>query len=67
MAHVLIVEPNVDLRESVAAVCEAWGHEVAAIPDCRDALALLRGRTPDVVNRPTCSSSERRSTAPPTA
>jgi CheY-like chemotaxis protein len=49
MARVLIVEPHPDVRDSFAAVCETWGHEVAAIGDGRDALALLRGFKPDVV------------------
>lgn len=49
MARVLIVEPQPDVRHSFAAVCELWGHEVAAIADGRDALALLRGFKPDIV------------------
>ena len=49
MSRVLIVEENLDLGESLAALCECWGHEVAGTGDGHEALALVAAFNPDVV------------------
>jgi CheY-like chemotaxis protein len=49
MARLLVIEDNVDVRETLAAVCETWGHQVATASDGREALSLVTAFRPDVV------------------
>jgi CheY-like chemotaxis protein len=49
MARVLVIEANEELRESLAAVCETWGHDVAQAGEGRGALGLVSAFRPDVV------------------
>jgi CheY-like chemotaxis protein len=50
-SHVLIVEDDRDIRESVAEILVDEGYSVSAAADGREALDLLRGagRRPDII------------------
>jgi DNA-binding response OmpR family regulator len=49
MGRVLVVEENRDLGDSLAALCECWGHDVANAREGHEALALVAAFSPDVV------------------
>jgi DNA-binding response OmpR family regulator len=48
VAHVLIVEDNVDAAEALRALMDLFGHEIAVAHDPETALALVRQHVPDV-------------------
>ncbi len=49
MARLLLAEDETILRESLATMLHAWGHEVTAVADGSAALAALRDSTFDLV------------------
>jgi CheY-like chemotaxis protein len=49
MSRILVVDDDVDVRESLAVVCENWGYEVATAADGDEALAFVAAFAPDVV------------------
>jgi CheY-like chemotaxis protein len=49
MARILIVDDNCDAGEGLAKVFRQGGHEVACVPNGREALLAVLQRPPDVV------------------
>jgi CheY-like chemotaxis protein len=49
MARILIVDDNEDSGEGLGKVLRKAGHEVAFVPNGREALAQILARVPDVV------------------
>jgi CheY-like chemotaxis protein len=49
MARILIVDDNCDAGEGLAKVFRQSGHEVACVPNGREALLAVLQRKPDVV------------------
>lgn len=49
MAHVLLVEDEQDVAEPISRALRYAGHKVIAVPDGREALALVMATTPDVI------------------
>lgn len=47
--HVLLVEPNDDLRNTLTLLLECFGHQVTPSKDAKEALALAVSQPPDVV------------------
>jgi CheY-like chemotaxis protein len=45
-SHILVVEDDPDIRESVAEILEGEGHVVTAAADGREALGLLQSASP---------------------
>jgi CheY-like chemotaxis protein len=48
MANVLVVDDSADIRELLALVLEASGHEARTASNGREALELVSERTPDL-------------------
>src|SRR3954470_9517688 len=49
MARMLIVDDNEDARDAIGKYLEAVGHQVACVPNGREALAHILADMPDVV------------------
>src|SRR6188474_2428030 len=49
MARILVVDDDRDAGESIAKVLEKSGHEVAYVPNGREALAEVLHKLPDVI------------------
>src|SRR4051812_44918533 len=49
MARMLIVDDNEDARNAICKYLEAAGHQVACVPNGREALAHILADIPDVV------------------
>jgi CheY-like chemotaxis protein len=49
MANILIVDDGEDSRQSLAALFRAAGHQVADVPNGREALAAVLAQLPDVI------------------
>jgi CheY-like chemotaxis protein len=49
MARILIVDDNQDACEGMERILKAAGHDVASVPNGREALAQVLSKLPDVV------------------
>ena len=49
MAHILLVEDDLDLREMLKAILADEGHHVVDVSDGQAALAAIRGGQPDLI------------------
>ena len=49
MAHVLVVDDDLDSGEGLARLLRRRGHRATALPNGREALAVLMGATPDLI------------------
>ena len=49
MAHVLVVDDDVDSGDGLVRLLRRRGHRAVALPNGREALAVLMGATPDLI------------------
>jgi len=49
MAHILLVEDDLDLREMLKAILADEGHHVVDVSDGQAALTAIRGGQPDLI------------------